>query len=105
MKNLKDYILENGDAVNMQPKSCDELKKTIKTLIKQRGNKADLNDIDTSKITDMSELFLSSKFNGDISKWDVSNVEDMSAMFYSSKFNGDISNWNVTGRVPEIALG
>ena len=85
----------------MQPKSCDELKKTITTLIKQRGNKADLNDIDTSKITDMSELFLSSKFNGDISKWDVSNVEDMSAMFYSSKFNGDISNWNV-GKVKDI---
>lgn len=96
MKNLTEYILENSDTINMQPKSFDELKKTIEMLIKQRGNKADLNCINTSRITNMSELFRNSNFNGDISKWDVSNVEDMSAMFWKSKFNGDISKWDVS---------
>ena len=83
------------------PKDYSELSKTVKQLIKKYGNKADLNCINTSRITDMSELFYNSNFNGDISKWDVSNVEDMSAMFYGSKFNGDISNWNV-GKVKDI---
>ena len=49
----------------------------------------DLQFICTSKVTDMSEMFFTSKFNGDISKWDVSNVTDMSGMFYVSEFNGD----------------
>jgi len=39
----------------------------------------------------MSDMFHSSKFNGDISNWNVSNVTDMNYMFYKSKFNGDIS--------------
>ena len=81
---------------NYHPKTKDELKELLDKLIIERGNDADLNDIDTSEITDMSELFYECKFNGDISKWDVSNVEDMSNMFFESSFNGDISNWNVS---------
>ena len=83
---------------NYHPKTRDELKELIKKLIKERGNEADLNDIDTSEITDMSRLFYEStfNFNGNISNWDVSNVEDMNHMFYSSEFNGDISNWDVS---------
>ena len=81
---------------NYHPKTNDELKKLIKKLIKERGENADLNDIDTSEITNMSYMFYNSKFNGDISKWDVSNVEDMPYMFYDSKFNGDISKWNTS---------
>ena len=92
MKNLKDIIQErlhiNKDTGNHQhnyhPKTRDELKELIKKLIKERGNKADLNDIDTSEIKDMEELFFRSKFNGDISKWDVSNVKNMDSMFYES---------------------
>jgi len=56
----------------------------------------DMKTVCTSHVTDMSELFHKSFFNGDISKWDVSNVTNMELMFASSPFNGDISNWDVS---------
>ena len=109
MKQINYYIVErlhiNKDTgnhyhnYNYQPKTCKELKGLVNKLIKERGNNADLNDIDTSEITDMHYLFFKSKFNGDISEWNVSNVEDMNTMFMGSKFtgeNGDISNWDVS---------
>ena len=81
-----------------------------------------LGDIDTSKITDMSNLFeeihgrdfsgielwnvsnvknmeamfQNSDFNQNISSWDVSNVTNMSSMFSGSSFNQDISSWDVS---------
>ena len=79
------------------PKSKRELQKIIKREIKMNGNTCDLNMIDTSNITDMSNLFFyNSKFNGNVSNWDVSNVKNMSYMFYKSNFNGDISKWDVS---------
>ena len=68
-----------------------------------------LGDIDTSKITDMSKLFIgndkmmyfiefdksSRDFSG-IELWDVSNVEDMRGMFSNTDFNQDISSWDVS---------
>ncbi len=36
---------------------------------------------------------------GEINTWDVSKITDMSNMFYSSKFNGDISKWNISSLV------
>ena len=107
MKQINKYIVErlhiNKDTgnqhYNYHPKTRDELKELVDKLIKERGNDADLNDIDTSKITDMSEVFYYSGFNGDISKWDVSNVKTMADMFALSKFtaeNGDISEWYVS---------
>ena len=75
---------------------AESVLKSVDELIKERGNNADLNDIDTSEIIDMSGLFENSNFNGDISGWNVHNVEDMSNMFHKSEFNGDISNWDVS---------
>ena len=74
------------------PKTKDELRKIIKQKIEYEGNECDLNDIDTSNITDMSNLFAYTNFNGNISNWDVSNVKDMKYMFEFSIFNNDISN-------------
>ena len=79
-----------------KPETRDELKELVERLIEERGIDADLNDIDTSKITDMSYLFWESKFKGDISKWDVSNVKDMTRMFGLTRFNYDISKWDVS---------
>jgi hypothetical protein len=42
---------------NYHPKNKEELKDIIKQLLDKRGPDADLNDIDTFKITDMSHLF------------------------------------------------
>ena len=102
MKTLQNYITEkilinkNSKIVyNYHPKTKDELKYIIDQKIESRGNECDLNDIDTYNITDMSDLFANSDFNGDISEWDVSNVKSKSRMFedcpieekYKPKFN------------------
>ena len=79
------------------PQTKDELQAIIKHRIRVEGNEVNLNDIDVSKITDMSKLFLCSDFNGDISGWDVSNVTDMNGMFVGcEKFNQDLSKWDVS---------
>ena len=107
MKRITSFILEKliinkNTKVNnyhYHPKTSEELIQTVYKLIRERGKDADLNDIDTSEITEMRQVFgdndVNKSFNGDISQWDVSNVKDMTEMFYHSKFNGDISKWNV----------
>lgn len=78
------------------PKNKWELKQCIFDECSKKGNSADLNNIDTSEITDMSYLFDSTSFNGDVSLWDVSNVHNMMFLFASSNFNGDLSEWDVS---------
>jgi surface protein len=85
-------------------KNKKELQKLIKKEINLHGYEVNLNHIDISQVSDLSELFSESKFNGDISQWDVSNVKSMEGMFYSSSFNGDISGWNVSNVENMIAL-
>ncbi len=105
------------------PKTKNALITNIKTLVASNGNNADLNEIYTGYITDMSyvfndsalrsftgdisgwnvsnvvnmrDMFKESRFTGDISRWDVSNVRYMQGMFYKSQFTGDISGWDVS---------
>ena len=56
----------------------------------------DISQWDVSKVTNMKQMFKNSKFDGDISQWDVSKVTNMSRMFQSSNFNSDINSWNVS---------
>jgi len=62
------------------------------------ANGDDVTQVNTSEITDMSELFkLKTTFNQDISGWDTSSVTNMYAMFYhASAFNQDISGWDTS---------
>ena len=104
MKSLENYIQEKliikkNKSANYKyfPQTKEELKEIIENRIKDEGNEVDLNNIDVSKITDMSSLFEYSDFNGNISKWDVSNVTSMEYMFFVCKsFNQDISSWDVS---------
>lgn len=99
MKSLNEYITvdESGQG-SLRPNNREELEDLIMQRIDQYGDgpECNLNDIDVSKITDMSDLFCDMEFNGDISEWDVSRVKDMSHMFDDSTFNGDLSKWDVS---------
>ena len=114
MKQLNQFITEyiinkkldkpiySEDHYDYFPETTDELIKVTRMLLDK--GETNFNCIDTSKITNMSGLFVYNIFNdsdftgknGDISNWNVSNVEDMNFMFKNSKFNGDISNWDVS---------
>lgn len=107
MKALNQYINEklvlNKDTFKKSeykyfPSDKQQLMTLIEDRLKKYGNNVDLNDIDTSEITDMSYLFTYNRksFNGNISSWNVSNVKDMKWMFVDSDFNGDISDWDVS---------
>ena len=63
------------------PNTKKELINYINSCIS--SNNYNLNIIDVSKITDMSDLFenIEIKSQLDVSKWNVSNVDDMSNMF------------------------
>ena len=105
MKTLNNYINEalikkdtKIKTWNYFPKDKEELKSLIKDLLQERGKDANLNDIDTSAITNMSNLFYTLDIhNIDISEWDVSNVRTMENMFYKCEnFNSDLSHWDVS---------
>ena len=110
MKQLNNYIIEKlkisknklrgSTKCTLFPKSKIELVNIINDEIDTKGPKCSLNHIDTSKITDMSELFSwaqsLSYWKGDISEWDVSNVTNMLEMFKGSYYDGDLSKWDVS---------
>ena len=104
MKPLSQYVQEKliikknkSNNYKYFPETKEELKDIISQRIKTEGKEVNLNDIDVSKIIDMSHLFENTDFNGDISEWDVSNVTNMNSMFYGCKsFNQDISKWDVS---------
>jgi surface protein len=85
-----------------QPQTKEELKELLK-LFASKGDtsKGHPNSWDTSKITDMSQLFDSEEwslqFDEDIGNWDVSNVTDFSKMFTNAnKFNQPIGTWDTS---------
>ena len=86
----------------IRPSTRDELRHEVE--IRLNRGQYNLNDIDTSKITDMNCLFTNFNMSDlrkiDISRWDVSNVVNMEGMFYSCiNFNCDLSEWDVSNVV------
>lgn len=57
------------------------IEKIVDEEIKRLGKGADLNHIDVSEVTNMTNLFEDTGFYGDVSKWDVSRVEEKEGMF------------------------
>ena len=110
MKHLNQYITEyiikkkldkpidSEDHYEYFPKTKQDLINIIYMLLDK--DKTDFNCIDTSLITDMSDLFTDSIFENlvfDVSNWDVSKVTNMDSMFVGCiKFDGDLSDWNVS---------
>ena len=83
-------------------KSNEELKKAVKLwdfnkekCIEQYGH---ISYWDTSKITDMSNLFYNYKyFNQDLSFWNTRQVKDMNRMFSgATNFNQPIGSWDTS---------
>lgn len=106
---LNKYHIFNreNEGYTVQPQTKEELVAVIKDALCVFGNEADLNFIDTSKITDMSHLFSDviekfggygfGKFNGNISQWNTSKVTNMAFMFSGARnFNKPINNWDVS---------
>ena len=88
----------------IRPVSKAELMSIIKTELERQGPDANLNHIDTSEITSMSELFFDLDIrNIKIDQWDVSNVDNMFQMFRNCRnFNCDLSKWH-TSKVISMA--
>lgn len=91
------HITSHTKSLQIRPTSKAELRSLIKQELQRQGPDADLNFIDTSKITDMSNLFWSLNVRKiKIEWWNVSNVTNMSGMFsFCYDFNCDLSHWDV----------
>ena len=95
VKKKLDKAIDSENHYDYFPESKKELTEIIHTLLDK--GETNLNGINTSKITDMSDLFKDINVNFDISKWDVSKVTNMKHMFFGCKnFNCDLSNWDVS---------
>ena len=68
-------------------------------------NSQNLSEWDTSKVTDMTEMFMDAvEFNADIGGWDTGNVTKMIGMFSgATAFNQNIGDW-VTDKVTDMGF-
>ena len=98
VKKKLDKFIDSEDRYDYCPKTKEELIDNIKELFDK--GETNLNCIDTSNITDMSNLFttiMNKTNNIDVSKWNVSNVTNMKLMFNGFEdFDCDLSSWDVS---------
>ena len=102
-ENFKFKINRNNTIYTCQPKTRNELRQIIEDRYKEQGpgTKQEpiyFNDIDISKIDDLSHIFENTKFEYiDLSDWDVSNVYSMYSLFtkcYALR-EVNLSGWDV----------
>ncbi|MBO5003711.1 MAG: BspA family leucine-rich repeat surface protein [Clostridia bacterium] len=110
MKHISEFLvnsrinkkIDQNTVYKYHPKTKDEL---VFAILDHFDNDIyDLNDIDVSKIANMSNLFARDVLfqyidkDFDVSNWDVSNVTYMTNMFYGwTEFTGKgLKNWNVS---------
>ncbi|KAA8495196.1 hypothetical protein FVE85_3437 [Porphyridium purpureum] len=68
----------------------------LSNMFWQSNFNGEIHTWDVSRVTDMNSMFELSGFNRDIGSWDVSSVTDMRNMFFGSPFNQDIGAWNTS---------
>ena len=106
IKKKLDKPIDSEDHYEYFPESKSELIKIINKLLED--NQTNLNVINVSKITDMSDLFSQINenitiTNIDISDWDVSNVTNMENMFFDChEFNCNLSKWDVSNNTTDM---
>ncbi|NDB59285.1 BspA family leucine-rich repeat surface protein [bacterium] len=105
-----DYAKSTGSAVSTyftklgesSPVPFNNIVTTLMTGMRQLFSfttiNKDISSWDTSNVTDMAGMFTNNGlFNQDISKWNVAKVTDMSSLFINNyKFNQNISSWNTS---------
>ena len=87
VKKKLDKFIDSEDHYEYFPERRSELIKILKDLVSKKVY--DFNCINTSKITDMSNVFNNDIFYNisfDVSDWDVSNVTNMRNMFKECEF-------------------
>ena len=99
------HITSSTKSAKIRLQSRKELRSLIERELKRQGPDADLNHIDVSEITDMTNLFIDLDVrNVKMDKWDVSNVKYMSYMFYGcSSLCSDLSAWNTSNVITTVA--
>jgi surface protein len=103
MKNLDQYISESLKGYKLGAiKPKEQLPENCKEYFSNKKvNVDEIENLDTSKVTNMCNMFECAKFNSDsldLSGWDVSNVTNMDSMFsYIDDLKSlDLSDWNVS---------
>ena len=66
-------------------KDNEHLRELLKSEIAEHGTSADLNHLDVRNVTNMSNLFQYSDFQGDVSKWKMENVEKREVCFLGAR--------------------
>ncbi len=91
-------ILEEDEVVSTTENYTEGTPVTRMALDMMILNGEDVTQVNTCKITDMSNLFMFNVgFNQDISGWNTGSVTNMEGMFFSaSSFNQPIGAWDVS---------
>ena len=99
------HITPTTKSTKIRPQTRKELRSIIEQELKCQGPDADLNHIDVSQVTDMTNLFIDLDVrNVKMNKWDTSNVLYMSYMFSGCRsLCSDLSSWDTSNVITNVA--